>query len=249
MAIEINVREIHGKAKSGMTDPYICTCEDNAQYVVKGNGAGRDGRIKELVCAALGKQFGLAIPLFRIAYVDSQLLKFNEKRTEVTSCIGEGLCFASRMVKHPSIVRKEEIENINIETRCRILLFDWWIKNMDRSDTNTNLLWTTDGSIKVIDHNLAFDKDFEEEEFFTRHLFRKDRAMPEVGLNFPQKMSELAENVLSQFEAVWDQIPEEWQVNEYGDVADESLNYVSVHEALLGRASLMPEVFGESYDN
>lgn len=249
MAREIYVTEIIRKAKSGKTDPYICTCEDTAQYVVKGKGAGRDGRIKEFICAELGRHIGLAIPLYRIAYVDGPLLRYHENRTEVTSCIGEGFCFASRMIEHPSIVRKEEIDKIDIETRCRILLFDWWVKNLDRSDTNTNLLWTPDGAIKVIDHNLAFDKDFKEEDFFNRHLFRKDKAMPEVGRAFPQKVSELAENALSQFKTIWNQIPEEWLLNEYEDVADASLNYVSLHEALLERASLMPEVFGESNDN
>ena len=120
--------------------------------------------------------------------------------------------------------------------------------NMDRSDTNTNLIWTSDGAIKVIDHNLAFDKDFKEEDFFGSHLFRKDKAMPEVGLGFPGQFSDQAKKALLHFSTVWDQIPEEWQVNEYGDVADESLNYVSLHEALLERASLMPEVFGVNYD-
>jgi len=249
MAKVIYVKEIYGKAKSGMTDPYICVCEDNAQYIVKGRGAGRDGRIKELVCAELGRQMGLAIPLYRIAYIDGPLLRYHENRTEVTSCIGVGLCFASRMIEYPSIVRKEEIDKIDIETRCRILLFDWWIKNLDRSDTNTNLLWTPDEAIKVIDHNLAFDKDFKEEDFFNKHLFRKDKAMPEVGLGFPRNFSDQAKKALSYFSTIWNQIPEEWLLSEYGDVADTSLNYVSLHEALLKRASLMPEVFGESYDN
>jgi len=249
MAKEIYVIGINGKAKSGTTYPYLCTCEDNAQYVVKGRGAGRDGRIKELVCAELGRLIGLPIPPFRIAYVDNLLLNFHENRTEVFSHIGEGFCFASRMIEYPSIVRKEEIGNIDIEKRCRILLFDWWVMNLDRHDANTNLLWTKDGSIKVIDHNLAFDRNFNDDEFFTRHLFRKDRAMPEVGLSFPRMVSEQSLNALSHFESIWKQIPEEWLLNEYGDVADESLNYVSLHEALLERASLMPEVFGESYDN
>ena len=48
---------------------------------------------------------------------------------------------------------------------------------MDRCAVNTNLLWTKDGSIKVIDHNLASDPDFKEEVFFAKHLFRKDKVL------------------------------------------------------------------------
>ena len=53
-----------------------------------------------------------------------------------------------------------------------VLVFDWWIQNCDRLTGNTNLL--IDAAAKklvVIDHNLAFDRQFSAEEFLAHHVF------------------------------------------------------------------------------
>jgi hypothetical protein len=60
-----------------------------------------------------------------------------------------------------------------------LLVFDWWVENADRSLSphggNPNLLWrASENKLLVIDHNLAFDADFDEASFFTTHVFRQE---------------------------------------------------------------------------
>nr|WP_235002286.1 HipA family kinase [Rhizobacter sp. OV335] len=54
----------------------------------------------------------------------------------------------------------------------RVLWFDWWIRNMDRLAANTNLLWDANHKkLVMIDHNLAFDRDFDAAKFLDLHIF------------------------------------------------------------------------------
>ncbi len=53
-----------------------------------------------------------------------------------------------------------------------VLVFDWWIRNVDRLAGNPNLLWDQENhSLVVIDHNLALDPDFDAAEFLQHHVF------------------------------------------------------------------------------
>ncbi len=57
-----------------------------------------------------------------------------------------------------------------------MLLFDWWVHNEDRHLTlrggNPNLLWDMQlGQLVVIDHNQAFDRDFNASRFLDSHVF------------------------------------------------------------------------------
>jgi hypothetical protein len=64
--------------------------------------------------------------------------------------------------------------------RRDVIAFDWWVQNADRNLTpsggNPNLLWNPadDGSLVVIDHNLAFDAEFSAEDFVKLHVFAGD---------------------------------------------------------------------------
>lgn len=67
------------------------------------------------------------------------------------------------------------------DTRRRVLLFDWWVRNGDRTlfdfGGNPNLFWanTTLGLI-VLDFNLSFDNQLVEREFWGAHAFRMARS-------------------------------------------------------------------------
>lgn len=53
-----------------------------------------------------------------------------------------------------------------------VLVFDWWVHNVDRLRGNPNLLWDQEHeSLVVIDHNLALDLGFDRDEFLQHHVF------------------------------------------------------------------------------
>jgi hypothetical protein len=61
---------------------------------------------------------------------------------------------------------------VPLETQRDVLVFDWWVHNMDRTVGNPNLLWdTAEKKLVVIDHNLAFDAQFNAHDFALDHIF------------------------------------------------------------------------------
>ncbi|WP_300750672.1 HipA family kinase, partial [Janthinobacterium sp.] len=57
-----------------------------------------------------------------------------------------------------------------------VLVFDWWLHNEDRHLTerggNPNLLWDIQSSeLVIIDHNQAFDRNFNPANFLNTHVF------------------------------------------------------------------------------
>ncbi len=69
------------------------------------------------------------------------------------------------------------IPKVSTQIQQGVAVLDWWVRNADRTLTvhggNANLLWHTSaqGGLVVIDHNLAFDKDFSEADFNALHVF------------------------------------------------------------------------------
>lgn len=101
--------------------------------------------------------------------------------------LGSGPVFASRRINAMNLTRTH-LRQVPQSLRRDILVFDWWIHNADRTLTeiggNPNLLWVPAqaAALVMIDHNLAFDPDFNEEEFLQLHVFA-DEA-PDVFSDF-----------------------------------------------------------------
>ena len=93
--------------------------------------------------------------------------------------------------------------------RRRVLLFDWWILNFDRTEDNPNLLWDASaGALHVIDHNLAFDDD-PTELFWTHHIFPPRPRRP-IGPGPARDQRAEMEDILSRLPLIWSELPELW---------------------------------------
>ncbi|MDX9791919.1 MAG: hypothetical protein RBU24_00285 [Kiritimatiellia bacterium] len=129
------------------------------------------------------------------------------------------------------------------ELRWKILLFDWWIQNEDRilgeKGGNVNLLWSSGGDqLTVIDHNNAFDKDFDEAGFFENHVFRAERErIPEP---FLLEQSQTFAKIAARFSELTGDFPDEWTERQEspGDFIPESAIEV------LSRSVKILDVFG-----
>lgn len=220
------IDEIIRKAMQGNSGPYICRGSDNRQYFVKSSGAGRSSQCYEVVCAELARLFGLPVPEYKLAWVEDDLI--SELPCELSQ-IGSGMAFASLSVSTPLSVSVADVEKIDERTRQDIVVFDWWIRNLDRSDFNTNLLWSgSSDSLFVIDHNLAFDREFDRATFLAQHLFRDDFERVRRDMYWPQEYAKKFTDCVEQLDSIFGLIPDEWHWirEEGGAPSDIDLEFV-----------------------
>ena len=170
----IFIDEVLGRAQQGITEPFICRGDDGAIYFIKGKGAGRRSQICEWVSAQLATEFGLPIAEYALAKVAEELIEANAFPD--ISQLGSGIVFASKELPHPQELTAITRDLVPNQLASDVLVFDWWLHNEDRHLTarggNPNLLWDMQSSeLVVIDHNQAFDRDFDSSNFLKTHVF------------------------------------------------------------------------------
>ncbi|MFB1490156.1 MULTISPECIES: HipA family kinase [unclassified Thiocapsa] len=173
----VQVVEVLRRSEQGMTRPFICRGDDGEIYFVKGVGAGRRSQICEWVAGKLASVFGLPIAPFRLLDVPEELIEADGGLT--LSELGSGPAFGSQWHEAMELTVSAVLE-IPDEIQQDVLAFDWWIQNGDRLLTerggNPNLFWNpASRELVVIDHNQAFDLDFDPNNFFDFHVFAHQR--------------------------------------------------------------------------
>lgn len=177
--MSLTVTEILGRSQEGQTRPYICRCDDGDVYFVKGKSTTRYQLIAEWICAQLCSALELPIAHYALATVPVEIVEAD--LTGAYQDLGSGPVFASRRVNAKNLMRSH-IKRVQRSLRRDIVLFDWWVRNADRNLTdiggNSNLLWTVGEppSLVMIDHNLAFDPDFDPTQFLHLHVFSAEVA-------------------------------------------------------------------------
>lgn len=165
----LQIVEVLGPAEQGKSLPFKCIAEDGNLYYVKGQQTNRASLWREWICAHLARAFGLALPPFCLVQVDELLLVELEPEWRAIGCLP---AFGSQ--RHPGASWLELGMAPQVPTRVQrdVLVFDWWVRNTDRIRGNPNLLWDAEqGSLVVIDHNLALEPDFDSQEFLADHIF------------------------------------------------------------------------------
>jgi hypothetical protein len=168
----LEVVEIREKMKQGRTEPYLCIANDGNKYIVKNNKTLGRGLLCEYICAFIGKNFKLPIPDFELINISPNLIKNNN----LESHFNDYPAFASKYIELAQEVNLTILKKINPELLKSIFIFDYWIKNEDRTlgDNglgNPNLLFNN--TLYVLDHNLAFDNEYSFEEVSKTHVARK----------------------------------------------------------------------------
>lgn len=211
--MHVTITEIISRSEQGMTRPFLCRAENDTLYYVKGNYAGYRALCCEWVAGRLGRLLGLPIPDFCIADVPASLVA-ESSRTDAAD-LGSGLVFASQLVEDAQEIAFADVERIDLGLKQKVLLFDWWIRNEDRTLTefggNPNLLRTAGGdALRVFDLNLAFDETFDEARFWRSHVFNGavGAAWPD---EFKAELTEQMRGVTEQLLAVWSELPENWR--------------------------------------
>lgn len=241
----VEIVEVIGRANAGVSaNPFICRGENGKEYYVKLENATPEGLIAEWICGHLAREMGLPVAEFCLVTLDED---FAKSLPDAMREIGHGIGFGS--LKAPIGAREllfEDVANIDPLVQADLLAFDAWIANEDRklgpAGGNPNSMWVpnTDQPLVLIDHDSAFDRDFDKNAFADDHLAGVCRNH---WLNNKTRAAWLkkASAAIGLLPKIWDSIPDEWMVNIHGDKrTDLTLEEVKI---LLDRPLSEPDSF------
>jgi len=149
--------------REGGSLPAIVEADDDGLYVLKFVGAGQGPRalIAELVAGEIGRALGLAVPEIVFAHVDAELAR-TEPDPEIQDLIrasadllqgSAGLNLALDYLPG-SVTFDPLMLRVDAELASRVVWFDAFVTNLDRTPRNTNMLvWH--GKLWLIDHGAA----------------------------------------------------------------------------------------------
>lgn len=146
--------------REGGSLPAVMEADDGAAYVVKFRGAGQGPRalVAEVVVGELARGLGLPVPELVIISVDPAIGR-NEGDPEIRSLVvgsagdNAGLGFLPGAINFdPAATR--DLAALDRALLARIVAFDAFAQNMDRTAKNPNLMWCH-GQLWLIDHGAA----------------------------------------------------------------------------------------------
>jgi hypothetical protein len=128
--------------REGGSLPAIVEADDDGMYVVKFRGAGQGPRalIAELVSGEIARALGLLVPELVFAELDAELAR-TEPDPEIHALIldSEGLNIALDYLPG-SVTYDPIVQKPDPELASRIVWFDAFVSNVDRTVRNTNML-------------------------------------------------------------------------------------------------------------
>lgn len=215
----LDIVAIHGRTAegNGVSRPFRCEGADGRDYFVKLKNAGHECLVKEWVAGRLALAMGLPAAEIRQVFVAESLVAGNR---EYERELGQGIAFGSHKVEAAERLALEFVRVDPDGVLSRILLFDWWVRNLDRALTeiggNPNLLWEIDpGRVVMIDHDNAFDAAFDARAFREFHALRAHRSAWQAARR--EEMTTWLEGGLAKLDGIWSELPEEWLIGPEGD--------------------------------
>ena len=208
--MRITLTEIIGRSSEGVTRPFFCKCDDGYLYYVKGNYAGRRTLISEWIAGRIGQSLGLRLPEIRIVEIPPSFLRYSA-RDDIND-LGAMPAFCSRYIDNPRAFNYSDIDKVSQEIRSKVLLFDWWIANRDRTlskhSGNPNLIVSSnDDTLWIIDHNQSFYED-SLATFWETHVFADQSC--QWSSAFINEMKNKMQLIYQNIEQFWSEIPDEW---------------------------------------
>ncbi len=143
--------------REGGSLPAVVEADDDGLYVLKFRGAGQGPKvlIAELLCGELGRALGLPVPELVLAELDPAIGR-NEPHEEIQDLLAAsaGLNLAMDFLPGALAFDPLMVDRVDPELAARIVWFDAYVTNVDRTPRNTNLLlWHR--QLYMIDHGAA----------------------------------------------------------------------------------------------
>ncbi len=213
------ITEVWERTEQGTTRPFRCGADDGHSYYVKSRGAGWRSLVCEWMTGRLSEKLLLPIAPFAQVQVDAGFETILALRGEHD--LGAGLASGSRIAPRTREFEPALLARCAPAFRRDLVAFDWWVRNADRTlgaiFGNPNLLWNTETEAPVvIDHNMAFDRDFDATLFLQTHVFRADFETITGDMLLRADYEQRFNGLLTGFAAIWAQLPQNWLVDEDG---------------------------------
>jgi HipA-like kinase len=142
--------------REGGSLPAIVEADDDGLYVLKFRGAGQGARalVAELLSGEIGRALGLPVPEIVFAEVDPDLAR-TEPDPEIHALIldSAGLNLALDYLPG-SVMFDPSVDRPAADVASRIVWFDAFVSNVDRTARNTNMLMWHRG-LWLIDHGAS----------------------------------------------------------------------------------------------
>jgi hypothetical protein len=211
----LEVVRIVRRSEQGVTRPFLCEVADGRLFWAKGHYAGRRALCCEWIAGSLAQAVGLPIPPFAQLLVSEEMIRHS--LFDSAEDLGHGLVFGSHDVEDAQEFGVEDARRVMRQapdTALLVLMFDWWIQNEDRTlgdkGGNPNLLVSmADQSMKIIDHNIAFDDSWSPSAFFANHVFAASRTASDRPKLLAAR--EKLRGVRGHLDKLWDEVPDSWR--------------------------------------
>jgi hypothetical protein len=155
--------------REGGSLPAIVEAGDDGMYVLKFRGAGQGAKalVAELIAGELARAAGLAVPEIVLMELDGELARA-EPDAEIQELIKASVGLNLALDYLPGSVTFDPVaDRVDAGLASRIVWFDAFVTNIDRSPRNTNmLLWHR--KLWLIDHGAALYFHHGAEDFAAR---------------------------------------------------------------------------------
>ncbi len=222
--------------REGGSLPAIVEGDDDGLYVVKFRGAGQGHRalIAELIAGAIGRALGLPVP--EIVFVDvDPLLGRSEEDSEIKRLIEASAGTNVGLDYLPGAIGFDIAASRGVDPTlaAKIVWFDAYVSNMDRTPKNTNLMvWHR--KLYLIDHGAALYFHHARGDYRARAVSPFPQIRDHVLLRIASDLRDVDEELAARLTpatlaSIVDLVPDSWlgDVEEIGDVAAHRTAYLT----------------------
>lgn len=210
--------------REGGSLPAIVEADDDGMYVLKFRGAGQGVRalVAELVAGEIGRTLGLPVPELVFAELDADLAR-TEPDPEIHALLYDSAGLNLALDYLPGSVTFDPIaHHAGEDLASRIVWFDAYVSNVDRTVRNTNMLmwhrrlWLIDhGATLYFHHTPGWDADLERART-PFALIEKHVLLPEA-----RRLASVDEQLAAaltpeRIAAILDLVPDQWLTAEDG---------------------------------
>jgi hypothetical protein len=239
--------------REGGSLPAIVEADDDGLYVLKFRGAGQGPKalIAEVLAGELGRALGLPVPEIVLVELDATLAR-TEPDPEIQDLIRASAGINLALDYLPgSAAFDPVVDSPDPELASRVVWFDAYTTNVDRTPRNTNLLvWHR--KLWLIDHGAAlyFHHDWANYLARSRNPFPqiKEHVLLPFAGNLPEADARLSVSVTPELlRAILSLLPDDWLAHDspFADAREHRAAYL---EYLLTRLSPPRDFLQEAVD-
>jgi hypothetical protein len=206
--------------REGGSLPAIVEADDEGLYVLKFRGAGQGPRalIAELVAGELARVANLPIPEIVFALLDAELAQ-TEPDPEIQDLIRASTDLNLAIDYLPGSVTFDPLGfKVDAQLASRIVWFDAFVTNLDRTARNTNMLvWH--GKLWLIDHGAALYFHHDWRDYLARasspFALIKDHVLLPLASELEEADAFMTKQItVDRIDAIVQSIPEPWLEDE-----------------------------------